>query len=227
VSSEKVLLQIKKHSLHFLLDLDLNTMQLDMFLSGIWGITPTKDDVAAPFLDFEDRGESYIPHAIGKNLPLLLESYCFQRMLTPFLDQMEALATTGGDQDGEDHMILDDLIDSDELLAQSTIARILRVKQKVTRNRAKESGEGDMGDGQAKVKKHAFTCLIRPSGWITKHRLVKPRTKGNGNTSCVLCPLEEFQQFLEEELLFHSFLHYSHILLFIATRGSCYNHWRV
>ena len=57
-----------------------------------------------------------------------------------------------------------------------------------------------------------FDFSLPIEGVVKKHRLVKPKSEGDGNTSAVLCDTKSFAFFLEYCLCFQSYCHYGHLL---------------
>lgn len=162
--------QIKRHCLSFVLDLDLDKMQLDILLSEVWSIVRTsiEDTDDLMFKEFDDDGSSV-------------------SNTTPGEQRIDALIPT---------LLLTPLPTTRKVDEASKYHSTPTVKH----------------DGEKLVAKHPFTELRQSDGWITKHRRIKPLTKGDGETSCVLSTVDDFQEFLEVCLAFHAFLHYSNQL---------------
>ena len=127
-SARAVVAHIKSHSLHFLLDLDLDEMQLGLFLSGIWAVTRTikKDEHALinvlPFL--EDKGVGL------KSTPpvYILEQYIFERMLPPAPKRNGSL-----EFEDEHQLLIEDVLDSEDLPVD-TRRRLVSATAKNKRN---------------------------------------------------------------------------------------------
>jgi hypothetical protein len=220
-SAKQVIAHIKGHSLHFLLALDLDVMQLDRFLSDIWAITRTvgQNDLPLPFL--EDKG--LLERDAGKTP--IMEQYIFSRLLPPAPASKQTAITGLEDAMGNQLFIDDVLQDSEALSEQRQLSRGKSKKLSAEERKAQQEE-----DKLAQQTKHTFTTLQHHDGWIDKHRRIKPVTKGDGNTSCILCPFDQFQEFLEVLLCFHAYLHGSNSVPLedrsdFATIQSCFDNF--
>ena len=54
----------------------------------------------------------------------------------------------------------------------------------------------------------SFHCLRTPQR-VLKHNRMKPKMKGSGNTTAILCNVRTYVEFLEVSLCMHSYFHYS------------------
>ena len=61
-------------------------------------------------------------------------------------------------------------------------------------------------------RKIPFDFSMKIDGVIKKHRLLRPKREGEGNTSAVLCNTKFLMFFVEYCLCFHSYCHYGHLL---------------
>jgi hypothetical protein len=195
---------LKRHGLGFVLDLELDEIQMEYLLIVAWK--------AFAGMDFSVQ---YYPVDSLRNVlpvfpfPTSSIPYRMERYYKGQLHEKDTLRSTnrGGavtlyPKDIKDHTHPDDSDESKE--KEDTEEEKPKKRQKLS----------PTGHGVTTMKSGPVTTTIsfnrlRRSKVVEKHGRIKPYTKGTGSTSAVLCDVKPYVTFIELALCLHAYLHYS------------------
>jgi hypothetical protein len=217
---------LKKHGLGFLLDLELDEIQMEYFLVESWKVLGRVEDTKQFYPEVD---------CLRKILPLYPFPYTtrqdrqlIERYYEGHLHQGSTLRSTKrGDvvklsqEDITSHTIMEESdVDSDdhvELAARGTGRASSRKRKPGASNKTKTKKKKRVIVETNETSGLATTISfqnLRSRKQVEKHGRIKPYTAGTGSTSAVLCGVSTYIEFIELALCLHAYLHYSKDLAF-------------
>jgi hypothetical protein len=198
---------LKRHGLGFVLDLELDEIQMEYLLVVCWK--------AFGGLDFSTKfyPEESLQNVIVPVFPFPVSSRKkrVERYYRGHLHTKETLRSTnrGGvvtitRNEVKQHTYQDESDESGEEKPRKK-QRVASRKKEATHQTSKNSGP---------VSTTISFSSLRTSKGVKKHGRIKPYTKGTGSTSAVLCDVKPYVKFIELALCLHAYLHYSKDLTF-------------
>jgi hypothetical protein len=192
---------IRKHGLGFVLDLELDEIQMEYLLIVSW----------RAFAGIDFSNQFYPQFSLQDVIPVFPfpESSTKKRMERYYkghLHRKDTLRSTnrGGVvtiswDDVKDHTYQDESDESEE-------------QQPSKRRKLAHNGK-QVPDRKSNQNGPITTTIsfpgLRSSKGVKKHGRIKPYTKGTGSTSAVLCDVKPYVHFIELALCLHAYLHYS------------------
>jgi hypothetical protein len=175
---------LKKHSLGFVLDLELDEVQMEYLLVVLW----------KAFGDL-DYSEQFYPRGCLHNLTVPVS----QISRTPTKRKMESYY--------RQHL------HGTETLRKSKRGETIELSREEMEKQTHQDENDDTkkpatNQSGPVTTTLTFPCLVK-SRVVRKHGRIKPYTKGNGSTSAVLCEVKTYVEFIELALCLHAYLHYS------------------
>jgi hypothetical protein len=203
---------LKKHGLGFLLDLDLDEIQMEYLLVVCW----------KAFAGIDFSWKFYPENCLKSVLPVFPfpETVTNKRMEEYYrghLHGKETLRSTirGGavklsQEDIINHTSYhDEIEDSDDEHNSEEEKPRKRQKVKQTQKRTVTPKGKNKAPSTGQITTTISFPGLRSSKGVKKHGRIKPYTKGTGSTSAVLCGVKPYVQFIELALCLHAYLHYS------------------
>jgi hypothetical protein len=200
---------LKSHGLGFVLDLQLDEIQMEYLLVVSWrafsGITfsnqfyPTEclqsiiPEFPFPKSDFKKRMEKYYKGHLHRKDTLRST----KRGGAVILTSRDIITHTEHQDESNES---EDVEDNGEEKPTK--------RRKVTHNGKKEATQ------TGSIATTISFPRLRSSKGVKKHGRIKPYTKGTGSTSAVLCGVKSYITFIELALCLHAYLHYSKDLVF-------------
>jgi hypothetical protein len=187
---------LKNHGLGFVLDLELDEIQMEYLLVVSWkafaGVTFSHqfypDDClrnVIPMFPFPDSG-------VKKRI---------ERYYKGHLHKKDTLRSTN--RGGEVKLTRDDIF---QHTYQEEVDDMEDSEGKKPSKRQKSAGKNQQ---TPQITTSISFPALRSSKGVEKHGRIKPYTKGTGSTSAVLCDVKPYVTFIELALCLHAYLHYS------------------
>jgi hypothetical protein len=214
---------LKKHGLGFVLDLELDEIQMEYLLVVSWK--------AFCGIDFSQK--FYPDEGLRNVIPIFPFPYTpnkkrMERYYKRHLHKKETLQSTKRGEvvrltleDINDHTQQEEIFDSDdeEESEEEDEDEKPRKRQKLGKDRYVVH--------QTSTQSQSVTATLsfprlRSGKVVQKHGRIKPYTKGIGSTSAVLCDVKPYIMFIELALCLHAYLHYRpprRARLFALARG--------
>jgi hypothetical protein len=206
---------LKKHGLGFVLDLELDEIQMEYLLVVSWK--------AFGGMDFSDK---YYP---ADSLQNVIPEFPFRtwryrtRMEKYYKGQLHKKDTLRStNRGGVVNLTAKEVVDSTR---QDEVYESDETEQPKSRKKRRSTEkEKEVARGPTEKEKEVAQLTTKPSGPVTttisfpalrsskgvkKHGRFKPYTKGTGSTTAVLCDVKPYVTFIELALCLHAYLHYS------------------
>jgi hypothetical protein len=202
---------LKRHGLGFILDLELDEIQMEYLLVVSWK--------ALGAIDFSEK--FYPDDALQEVIPLFPFPYTpnkkrMEKYYKGHLHKKDTLRSTKRGEvvrltleDIKDHTYQDGIVESDDGEESEE-----EDEDKKQRKRQKLAGPDRCVAHQTSSKSVPVTASLsfprlRRGKVVQKHGRIKPYTKGTGSTCAVLCDVKPYITFIELALCLHAYLHYS------------------
>ena len=201
---------LKRHGLGFVLDLELDEIQMEYLLVVCW----------KTFGAIELSDKFYPTDSLRKVMPVFpfpIEP-TKKRMERYYKQQLHKKDTLRSTKRGEVvTLTLDDIKGhtcQDDFKASCSEEESEEEEEKPRKKRTLAGKEKVVGHRKTSNSAGPITTTIsfpslKKRNVVTKHGRIKPYTKGTGSTSAVLCDVKPYVTFIELALCLHAYLHYS------------------
>ena len=206
---------LKKHGLGFILDLELDDIQMEYLFVVSWKILSniTSSDEFYPVDSLQNilQGFPYPQSRNKKRIEKYYESHLHRKNTLRSTNRGEAVKLSS--KDISNHTTYEDgRGESDEM--DDTEDEKPNKKQKDSQTRKMKTQPIETVTTRSGTTTISFPALRRQRGCVIKHGRMKPYTKGTGSTCAFLCGVKEYIEFIELALCLHAYLHYSKDILF-------------
>jgi hypothetical protein len=206
---------LKKHGLGFILDLELDDIQMEYLLVVSWkilsNIISSEEFYPVDSLQNILQVFPYPQSRNKKRIEKYYETHLHRKNTLRSTSRGETVKLSA--EDISNHTTYEDgRGESDEM--DDTGDEKPTKKQKASQTRKMKTQTIETVTTRSATTTISFPALRRMTGCVVKHGRMKPYTKGTGSTCAFLCGVIEYIRFIELALCLHAYLHYSKDILF-------------
>jgi hypothetical protein len=206
---------LKKHGLGFILDLELDDIQMEYLFVVSWKILSniTSSDEFYPVDSLQNILQVF-PYPQSRNkkrIEIYYESQLHRKNTLRSTSRGETVKLSSNDI-SKHTTYKDGRGESEEM--DDTEDEKPNKKQKAAQTRKMKTQQIGTVTTRSATTTISFPALRRRKGCVIKHGRIKPYTKGTGSTCAFLCGVKEYIKFIELALCLHAYLHYSKDILF-------------